>query len=318
MSDAAQGPNWWQASNGKGYPPESHPEYQATPNLPPPASVHMTPQQATPTLAQSPAQYVDPAPASLGGRSKPFWRRWWVIGLGALIAIVVIGAIVSPPEDDEADGVSADTTEASDSTDAAIAPSTVTEDSTAPTQPAVADPTTPPEPESTQPAVTEPTTPPPPESNLTPSQQNAVRSAESYLDFMSFSRQGLIDQLSSEYGEQFPLEDATVAVDSLNVDWLAEAVESADSYLDLSGFSRQGLIDQLSSEFGEQFTVEQATFAADNSNADWNAEAAESAQSYLDFTAFSCQGLIDQLTSEYGEQFTIEQSTYGAAQTGIC
>ena len=37
----------------------------------------------------------------------------------------------------------------------------------------------------------------------------------------------LIDQLSSEYGEQFSVEDATVAVDSLNVDWNAQAAESA-------------------------------------------------------------------------------------------
>jgi hypothetical protein len=44
-------------------------------------------------------------------------------------------------------------------------------------------------------------------------------------------------------GEQFPVEDATVAVDSLIVDWNAEAAESAQSYLDMSGFSCQGLID---------------------------------------------------------------------------
>ena len=97
---------------------------------------------------------------------------------------------------------------------------------------------------------------------LTPSQQAAVRSAESYLDVMGFSREGLIDQLSSEFGDQYPVEDATVAVDSLTVDWNAEAVESAQSYLDVMGFSCQGLIDQLSSEFGDQYTVEEATYAA--------------------------------------------------------
>ncbi|MFM8312179.1 MAG: Ltp family lipoprotein, partial [Ilumatobacteraceae bacterium] len=99
-------------------------------------------------------------------------------------------------------------------------------------------------------------------SNLTPSQENAIRSAQSYLDFTGFSRQGLIDQLSSEYGDQFPVEDATFAVDSLDVDWNAQAVRSAEAYLDTMSFSCQGLIDQLSSEYGDQYTVEQATFAA--------------------------------------------------------
>jgi hypothetical protein len=39
----------------------------------------------------------------------------------------------------------------------------------------------------------------------------AVESAESYLEFAAFSRQGLIDQLTSEFGEQFTVEQATYA-----------------------------------------------------------------------------------------------------------
>jgi hypothetical protein len=97
----------------------------------------------------------------------------------------------------------------------------------------------------------------------TVAQQNAIRSAESYLETSGFSRAGLIDQLSSEYGEGFSVEDATYAVDHVTVDWNAEAVESAESYLEMSGFSRAGLIDQLSSEYGEQYTPEQAAYAAD-------------------------------------------------------
>lgn len=120
-------------------------------------------------------------------------------------------------------------------------------------------------PASTAPPTTTETAPPTtaePESDLTPSQRQAVRSAESYLNFMAFSRQGLIDQLSSEFGDQFAVEDATVAVDSLNVDWNEQAAKSAEGYLELMAFSCQGLIDQLSSEFGEQFTREQATYGA--------------------------------------------------------
>ena len=98
--------------------------------------------------------------------------------------------------------------------------------------------------------------------NLTAAQRNAVRSANSYLQLSGFSRQGLIDQLSSEFGDRYSVGDATVAVDSLSTDWNAQAARSAVSYLELSGFSCQGLIDQLSSEAGDKYTVEQATYGA--------------------------------------------------------
>lgn len=91
--------------------------------------------------------------------------------------------------------------------------------------------------------------------------ENALSSAEDYLDLTAFSRLGLIDQLSSEYGSGYKIEDATWAVDQLRVDWNEQAVKSAKDYLDLTSFSRQGLIDQLSSPYGGQFTLEQATYA---------------------------------------------------------
>lgn len=98
-------------------------------------------------------------------------------------------------------------------------------------------------------------------------QQSAVRSAESYLSFSGFSRAGLFQQLTSEYGEGFAAEDAEFAIATLEqagkVDWNQEAVESAKSYLDFQGFSRSGLFDQLTSEYGEQFTPDQANFALD-------------------------------------------------------
>jgi len=91
--------------------------------------------------------------------------------------------------------------------------------------------------------------------------ENALSSAQDYLDYTAFSRLGLIDQLSSEYGEGYQLADATWAVDQLRVDWNEQAVKSARQHLDYSSFSRQGLIDQLSSAYGEQFTLAQATYA---------------------------------------------------------
>jgi hypothetical protein len=97
----------------------------------------------------------------------------------------------------------------------------------------------------------------------TMSQQQARASAQDYLDYSAFSRQGLIDQLSSEYGESFPVKDAEYAVDSLDADWNEQAAKAAQDYLDYDSFSRQGLIDQLSSEYGDQYTVEQATYGVD-------------------------------------------------------
>lgn len=97
---------------------------------------------------------------------------------------------------------------------------------------------------------------------LSTSQENAIESAQSYIDTMPFSRLGLIHQLSSEYGAQFPLDEATFAVDSITVDWNEQAARAAQSYLDSMSFSCTGLIHQLSSEYGAQFTAEQATYGA--------------------------------------------------------
>ncbi len=231
MSDYQPDPQWWQASDGKFYPPETHPNY--SPALPQQRTAVMT------QPAQSYAEFTQPVAMAGPKQKKPVWKRWWFITLALLIAIVAIAAAAAPSEDE-------------------TPPPSADADPVVPAAPAAPDSAAVPVEE--VPAPVEPS--PAPESNLTPSQQNAARSAESYLSFMAFSRQGLIDQLSSEFGDQFPVADATVAVDSLNVDWSAQAAASAQSYLDMSGFSCQGLIDQLSSEYGEQFTIEQATYGA--------------------------------------------------------
>lgn len=335
MNESAQGPGFRKDADERWYPPAPPPPFVA-PTLPPQSVI---------------SYHVQGQPTPTGGkRTKPWWRRWWAIAIGVILAIGIIGAIAGPRKDTDAadegtsvqviddgealtDTVVEMNTSAPDEAETAntVEVDSVATDPAAPTAvpetvtPATVAPTTPAT-EVVVPSTAAPTTAAPvpvqtqpdPASSLTPSQQNAVRAAESYLDFSGFSRQGLIGQLSSEYGDKFPVEDATVAVDSLNVDWTAEAVESAQSYLGFSGFSRKGLIDQLSSEHGDQFTIEQATFAVDSVNADWNAEAAESAQSYLSMSGFSCQGLIDQLSSEYGDQFTIDEARYGASQAGIC
>jgi hypothetical protein len=103
--------------------------------------------------------------------------------------------------------------------------------------------------------------------SLTGPQNNAVRSAEQYISMSGFSRSGLIRQLSSNAGDGYDIADATVAVDSLNIDWNKEAVRSAKQYLSMSGFSCKGLINQLSSSAGDGYTVSQATYGAQQAGA---------------------------------------------------
>lgn len=98
--------------------------------------------------------------------------------------------------------------------------------------------------------------------SLTNQQKNALRSAQAYLSMTGFSRRGLIDQLSSPYGDDYNVADATAAVNSLSVDWNAQAARSAKQYLSMTGFSCRGLIEQLSSDYGDKYTTSEATYGA--------------------------------------------------------
>lgn len=88
----------------------------------------------------------------------------------------------------------------------------------------------------------------------TVSQQNALRKAESYLNFSAFSRTELIGQL--EYNK-FSTGDATWAVDRVNANWNDQAAKKAASYLKFTSFSRGDLVDQL---IYNGFTPEQAEY----------------------------------------------------------
>ncbi|WP_309628760.1 Ltp family lipoprotein [Brevundimonas sp.] len=99
-------------------------------------------------------------------------------------------------------------------------------------------------------------------SALTGPQRNAARSARDYLTVAGFSRDGLIQQLSSSAGDGYSEADATAAVDSLDADWNANAARSARDYLEISGFSCSGMVQQLSSRSGDKYTREQAEHGA--------------------------------------------------------
>lgn len=96
------------------------------------------------------------------------------------------------------------------------------------------------------------------EQKTTASQDNALRTAKSYLDFTAFSYDGLVEQLEFE---GFSNEDAMWAADNCGADWMEQAEKKAASYLDLMGFSRSELIDQL---IFDGYTQEQAAHGADS------------------------------------------------------
>ncbi len=95
-----------------------------------------------------------------------------------------------------------------------------------------------------------------PSHGTTTGERNALNRAQDYLEFMAFSRSGLIDQL--EY-EGFTSSEAEYAVDHCGANWNEQAKLKAQEYLRFMSFSRSGLIDQL---VYEGFTNSQASAAA--------------------------------------------------------
>lgn len=94
-------------------------------------------------------------------------------------------------------------------------------------------------------------------SSMTKGQENALKAAQQYLSIMSFSHDGLVEQL--EY-EGYSNEDAVFAVDNCGADWNEQAAKSAEQYLSIMSFSRSGLIEQL--EY-DGYTNSQAVYGAE-------------------------------------------------------
>ena len=150
----------------------------------------------------------------------------------------------------------------------------------------------------------------------------AVAKAKAYLSSSAFSKTELIDQLEFE---GFSSEQATQAVNSINVDWNEQAVLKAKSYLKSMAFSYDGLVDQLKFE---GFTSIQAKYGVDNSGYGISSskstngvssstgnrdQALKMAKSYLHSTNFSRSGLIAQLEFE---GFSNSDASYAASNCG--
>ena len=172
--------------------------------------------------------------------------------------------------------------------------------------------------------------------NITNAQKNAVRTAHSYLESSGFSRDGLIEQL--EY-DGYTGSDATIAVDSLDMNWIKQAKKTAKSYLQDSGFSRNGLIEQLEydgytssdattavdslnlsqskSDKPEQSQTETVEFTPKNSADLTNPQknAVRSAKNWLEYSAYSRNNLIETLSQSDG--YTIRDATFAVDSLDI-
>lgn len=140
--------------------------------------------------------------------------------------------------------------------------------------------------------------------------QNALKKAQNYSKTMHMSREGIYQQLISEYGEGFPKDAAEWALDHLDADYKYNALKKAENYSDTMYMSKEGIYDQLVSPYGEKFTKEEAQYAVDNLVADYNKNALMKAKSYESSMNMSKSAIYDQLTSEYGEKFTSEEAQY--------
>lgn len=94
--------------------------------------------------------------------------------------------------------------------------------------------------------------------------KNALEKAETYANTMYMSKQGVYEQLVSQYGEKFPKDAAQYAVDNVKADWNKNALEKAKSYQETMSMSKSAIYDQLISKYGEKFTKKQAKYAIDH------------------------------------------------------
>lgn len=161
-------------------------------------------------------------------------KKVFKIGCGGIIALIILGIIITAlggGETDEKDSIEPAKVEDGAKAD----PATEKEKETEPEEPSV------------------------------PREYKAaLKSAEAYAEGMSMSKAGIYDQLTSEYGENFPPEAAQYAIDNIQYDWKENALKKAKSYAEGMNMSNAAIYDQLISEYGEKFTAEEAQYAIDN------------------------------------------------------
>jgi hypothetical protein len=96
--------------------------------------------------------------------------------------------------------------------------------------------------------------------------KSALSQATTYANTMYLSKQGVYDQLVSEYGGKFSAASAQYAIDNVKADWNANALAQAKTYQDTMNLSPAAVRDQLVSEYGGKFTATEADYAIQHLN----------------------------------------------------
>ncbi len=91
--------------------------------------------------------------------------------------------------------------------------------------------------------------------------KSAFSQATSYAKTLHMSKQGVYDQLVSEYGGKFTAPAAQYAIDNVKADWNANALAKAKDYQKQQSLSPSAIHDQLTSAAGEKFTQAEADYA---------------------------------------------------------
>lgn len=94
--------------------------------------------------------------------------------------------------------------------------------------------------------------------------RSALTKAKQYSSMMHMSKQGIYDQLTSEYGEKFSAEAAQYAIDHLKVDYNQNALAKAKDYQSQMNMSPEAIRSQLTSSSGEKFTQSEADYAVNH------------------------------------------------------
>lgn len=96
--------------------------------------------------------------------------------------------------------------------------------------------------------------------------KSALNKATAYANTMNMSKQGVYDQLVSEYWEKFSPAAAQYAIDNVKANWNANALIKAKTYQNTMNMSPSAIHDQLTSNYGEKFTQAEADYAIQHLN----------------------------------------------------
>ena len=190
-----------------------------------------------------------------GGKvKKPLFQRWW---FWVIVVLIVIGAVSGG-----SGGLSSDSTPSShSSSDASVVRSSSENMASASMAESIASDLA----EGLSTLGSQSAEPAGGTEEKVPAEyRNALKKAEQYSSLMHMSKQGIYNQLVSEYGEKFPEDAAQYAIDNMQADWNANALAKAKDYQELMSMSKSAIYDQLISEYGERFTPEEAQYAIDH------------------------------------------------------